>query len=334
MRRVPIARAAHLILYTDLLRVMGAPVDRDLARSHLPSRLEDMPDAYISVPLGLDFLARCGKDAMPTELGFLAGNLMTLGTFDREVQAAILAQPTGFARIEALSRVVHRENSAVRVRMRREGAQVRLICDLHVPAEMGSTAYSEWLKLHAMISIVRSVAGAGWCPAEMTFVCAGKPVTELLEAFGNTRILVGQPHNSILLSSEVLARVCPQHPATRAASPPQEEAVFEAWDFIAAIRAAILPYLGDGHLDIALAAKIAGMSKRTFQRRLEKNGLTYQQIEQQVRFGAACKLLADPDNKIIDIAFATGYGNPQHFTRAFRRIAGVTPSSFRDIAAP
>jgi AraC-like DNA-binding protein len=37
-----------------------------------------------------------------------------------------------------------------------------------------------------------------------------------------------------------------------------------------------------------------------------------------------------PDAKIIDVAYATGYADPAHLARAFRRMAGVTPREFRE----
>jgi AraC-like DNA-binding protein len=38
---------------------------------------------------------------------------------------------------------------------------------------------------------------------------------------------------------------------------------------------------------------------------------------------------ADPSAKIIDVAMAAGYETPQHFSRAFRQLAGVSPSAYR-----
>jgi hypothetical protein len=40
-------------------------------------------------------------------------------------------------------------------------------------------------------------------------------------------------------------------------------------------------------------------------------------------------LLENPDVKLIEVAFELGYSDPAHFTRAFRRWAGVAPREFR-----
>lgn len=59
-------------------------------------------------------------------------------------------------------------------------------------------------------------------------------------------------------------------------------------------------------------------------------GLSYSGLIDVARFENAVKLLRDSDAKVIDVAFASGYADPAHFTRAFRRISGVTPREFRE----
>ncbi|MCP1834048.1 AraC-like DNA-binding protein [Bradyrhizobium sp. USDA 4518] len=49
-----------------------------------------------------------------------------------------------------------------------------------------------------------------------------------------------------------------------------------------------------------------------------------------IRFENAAKLLRETDAKIIEIAFSSGYADPAHFSRAFRRMTGATPCEFRE----
>jgi AraC-like DNA-binding protein len=44
---------------------------------------------------------------------------------------------------------------------------------------------------------------------------------------------------------------------------------------------------------------------------------------------AAVELLEGSDSKIIDVAYAVGYEDPSHFSRAFRRLKGTSPREFR-----
>jgi AraC-like DNA-binding protein len=65
------------------------------------------------------------------------------------------------------------------------------------------------------------------------------------------------------------------------------------------------------------------------QRRLAQSGSTYSEIVQEARFSTASALLADSDLNIADIAFAAGYDNAPHFSRAFKRLTGMTPREYR-----
>ncbi len=41
-------------------------------------------------------------------------------------------------------------------------------------------------------------------------------------------------------------------------------------------------------------------------------------------------MLNQGDTKIIDIAYALGYEHPGHFSRAFRRVSGMSPKAYRE----
>jgi AraC-like DNA-binding protein len=105
------------------------------------------------------------------------------------------------------------------------------------------------------------------------------------------------------------------------------------WEFASLLRMLVQPYLNEGRPDVAFAAELAGVSTRTLQRKLTLCGSSYSQILQEARFDLACKRLDDPALKVIDVAMMAGYGSPQHFTRAFRRIGGITPSEYRQYNA-
>ena len=71
------------------------------------------------------------------------------------------------------------------------------------------------------------------------------------------------------------------------------------------------------------------VSVRSLQRRLAEEGLTFSQLVDEVRLEMAVPQLRDRGIRITDVAFGLGYSNPAHFTRAFRRWAGVAPSEYR-----
>ena len=167
---------------------------------------------------------------------------------------------------------MHRENSAVKIDIRREGVELRVVCEVLGFQNSPCVGFAEWKVIAGIIDVVRSAAGPGWCPAEITFVSRGRPSDAALEAYGNTRILTGQRYCSVLVAAADIARTCIDR---RSSSddvndpliPPQTPSgLGDAWDFVTALRALIRPYLAQGHPHLSLVAEIVGMSERTLQR--------------------------------------------------------------------
>ena len=100
-------------------------------------------------------------------------------------------------------------------------------------------------------------------------------------------------------------------------------------DFVGPLRLVLRAYLPDGSPSIGLAAKLAGTTVRTLQRRLADLGTTYSQLLDDLRHDVAIYLLRDPNRQAADVSRELGYCDPAIFTRAFRRWTGMTPSKFR-----
>jgi AraC family transcriptional regulator len=58
-------------------------------------------------------------------------------------------------------------------------------------------------------------------------------------------------------------------------------------------------------------------------------GETPHQFLTRLRIEEACRRLAHADEPISSIALDCGYANPTHFAAVFRRIAGLTPTAYR-----
>jgi AraC-like DNA-binding protein len=79
-------------------------------------------------------------------------------------------------------------------------------------------------------------------------------------------------------------------------------------------------------------AQMLLMHRRTLNRRLKAQGLTFQQVLDQVRFEVARELLANTLVAIDDVAATLGYASISPFMRSFRRWSGTTPGRWRHTA--
>jgi len=82
-------------------------------------------------------------------------------------------------------------------------------------------------------------------------------------------------------------------------------------------------------LSIDLAAEILGVSSRTLQRYLRKQGSTYTMLIDEICFKLSREMMLDKNFSITEIAFQLGYSDVAHFSRAFRRITGLSPRCYR-----
>jgi AraC-like DNA-binding protein len=104
---------------------------------------------------------------------------------------------------------------------------------------------------------------------------------------------------------------------------PGEDAIREQ------VGGAIVAELGGGDSGIERVAKRLGMSRRTLQRRLDEEGVSFAEMVEGIREGLARHYLARSDLAIAEIAFLLGYGSAAAFQRAFKRWTQTTPNHFR-----
>ena len=95
----------------------------------------------------------------------------------------------------------------------------------------------------------------------------------------------------------------------------------------------VLDYIGDNLAeDVSLSdlAELAGMSAHHFAQLFKRSmSCTPHRYVLQERIERAKIALRDPRCTVLDAAAISGFPNPSHFARMFRRFVGVSPSQFQ-----
>ncbi|MDH3639915.1 MAG: helix-turn-helix domain-containing protein [Gammaproteobacteria bacterium] len=79
------------------------------------------------------------------------------------------------------------------------------------------------------------------------------------------------------------------------------------------------------------ASRLSEMSTNKFSRAFKlEQGLSFKQFLIEKRIASAKDMLRNPRAAIADIAHATGFGDPDYFSRVFRSRTGMTPSRYRE----
>jgi AraC-like DNA-binding protein len=96
----------------------------------------------------------------------------------------------------------------------------------------------------------------------------------------------------------------------------------------ARVRSLLLKAMPSGDIDQEQIASALNQSPSTLQRRLRKEGTSYQQLLDATRRELALEYLRDGRQSLADITFLLGFSDQSNFTRAFRRWTGKTPRQY------
>ncbi|WP_413875631.1 AraC family transcriptional regulator ligand-binding domain-containing protein [Albidovulum sp.] len=94
-------------------------------------------------------------------------------------------------------------------------------------------------------------------------------------------------------------------------------------------RLVLRPLLSRGRSVRADVARLAGVSPRTLNRRLEEEGSSLRDLVEDLRFVMAEELLLLTDLRMGEIGLALGFEAEGSFFRSFRRWTGTTPENWR-----
>lgn len=330
MRSIPVCRAAHLVPYNDFLHKLGAPVEREMLHNGLPSQLPDEPDAYLPGQKLLDYLQSIEHSEGIDDLGFRVARLMSIKDLDPHLFAHIANVPTLKAALELFCHYATQEDSGMQAFLVPDKQSVRACTTVEYAVTIPEQfRLGDWTQNFAFISIIRYFAGISWQPPSMGFTSSLPVCPQTQEKFPNTRFYTAQKASWVEVPKKLLALSPTERRSGYGISSDDTKQPPYSWDVAYTLTKLLESYLVDGAPNIHLAAEISGTSVRTLQRRLKESGLSYSKALENARFNRGANLLKMPDVKIIDIAFSLGYEDPSHFSRAFRRVAGISPREYR-----
>jgi AraC-like DNA-binding protein len=328
MTVIPLTRCQFLIPFAEIHSEIGGPTAALLAKFGLPTFLEEKADYYVPLLPAVRFATAAQEKQGLLEIAFRAAQRLSFDHLSDAMRVRIRHSPTLLIALQQMCRWAPVEDTNLRLWLEPCGETVKICSRLIGTEGISHLEMSQWLQNIFVMHIVRQFAGVRWTPRVIAFEANYTPSMEVQSHWPETRFMSGQKASWIEVPLQFLS--CPNRADVVPSSLPETEQQPLGDDVVSILKLTLPSYLDEGGLAIMQAAEMVGLSVRSLQRKLSLAGLTYSGLLEQVRFNNAVKLLRDVENKIIDVAFSSGYADPAHFARAFRRISGCTPREFRE----
>jgi len=324
---IPLVRARYAHAFAKTLDQLGVPTDRLLRAHRLSPELVNIQDGLITAYQLWTFAGDAAQREGLAELGMLAGQVPVVehGDFGKMVYQA-------FTLNDAILTFCHN----AKIEYSRADFYLKLDNDqawfCRGPIDGDDPMQRQQVELYVLIMMIDTIrlgAGSHWQPT--TLYLQNNDAKGLADAplFRHANTRFGCKATAIGFPLELLGK--PLQGDIAAFTKPENESVdinFDS-DFGNSLRRVLKNYMPFTPLSLDITAEIIGIPPRTLQRYLKKSGLTYQEIIEQLRYEKALPLLQDTQQNILEIALELGYSDAAHFTRAFRRWAGMSPREYR-----
>lgn len=327
---MPLHRVAVVRPFATFLADAGAPVARRFQQAGLPySALEDVNN-YVPSQRFWKFLVDTAHAEGIPDLGFRVGERFGADSPDPHMTELLQGAPTLYSGLLKASDLTNRTISHCHVGIL-QPPDSRYAYFFHRPscnADHPAIEHIGWFGIMALLDMARVYTGPQWQPAEIGVMTQQPPNDYIREHFPHTRLRLSQAYSYITLESELLCLPPrPDRDPVPHSSPTRYEALAD--NFPGTLEQALRGCLQESRLSLDYAAGLCNMSRRSLQRRLGETSTCYNEILAHARYSVASRMLQNPAMQVTEVAKRLGYSDVAHFTRAFRRIAGVTPKGYR-----
>jgi AraC-like DNA-binding protein len=321
------SRVAQILPFIDFLEGIGAPVERGLEAHKLRPDLRERPYAVVGTAVAFGFAADMARQQGIEDFGWRVAD-PRLTQMSPRLRKALYRSPTLLHALERMCEGVRGESSNVRFWLEDRGDDFYLYHKGSLRVGVPGLDEASEMRTAIIVMVIRLFTGSDWVLPECGLTMKGTIGPLVREALPDTRILSARGYGWIRLPRSILA--CPPRilvpseevPRREGEEAPARELTNSLVQLLHSFPSAAMPSLHE-------VADIADTSVRSLQRELSRGGSSYREILQRVKFDQARELLKQRDVKILEIAYELGFGDAAHFTRFFRKIAGLTPREYR-----
>lgn len=331
-RQQGFTRASALGPIADFVDVQGGSITRVMDDVDVPLAILDHPDTLVPLKEQFRVLERAARDIGDPYFGARLGRnvrIANLSAFGKWVSEA-----------HSVRDAIGRSNRGLNVYLQtgtvltltEAGPHACWSIEFLDPGFEGKYQ-NELLGLSYLIDVVRCFTGPHWVPDAVYTTCARHRQDGVLEQIFGTNVRCEQKVPTIAFASGLLDRG--RSLATQMSDKislgidRNNRGVPTVRGEYPAIVAVTSLALLEGYPRIDWVAEKLGLTRRSLQRRLESCGTNFSELVAKILRERSEGLLATSSESVTTIAMSLGYTDAAHFTRAFKKWTGLTPSAFR-----
>jgi len=325
-----VVRVGPLMALPALVRDLGGDPRRIFAGAGFdPAEFAD-PDLEIPFVTGSKLLARCVTATGCEHLGLLLGERSSpssLGVAGFMLQAA----PVVGAALKGLVAHLDLHDRGAVATLTTNGRKTSFGYLIVLPG-VEATEQIYDLSMTVVCKILRSLCGESWHPTEVLLSRRPPQDPRPYEGFFHAPVRFDAEQTAVVFPTQWL-----KHPVA-SADPLLHRYLEKVAQGLHAdqhatlkskLHQALRMSLADHKHNATDAASQLGMHVRTLHRRLLKEGTSFRQELENVRFETAKHLLGETGMPASQIAIVLDYADATAFTRAFKRWSGTTPGEWR-----
>lgn len=326
-RNIAVVRAEVVELYCRRFQSMGAPQQRLLDLAGIPAELIAVPNALVPLRNAYHLMELACQSLQTEHLGLHIGctsSVQDLGDYGHKLVnastiGAYLKQGTDY---------FNTLNSGERLWTSSHGAEYRLNYVTGCSHDLGAYQ-AELFTMVLTVAMLRKATGSEWCPREVGFTYQGREPMPPAAEFARSRIVQGCDFSYLTIPAPLLRIPLPR--ATADTTPVSKESQAPVpTDLLHLVLAQVDAFCTDKRdLHIDSVAESLAISRRSLQRAIDREGLSFQELLTRYRMDKATGWLSTPEKSVTDIALDLGYTDATNFSRAFRRHTGYSPREFR-----
>ncbi|TCL09567.1 helix-turn-helix protein [Shimia isoporae] len=305
-------------------------LNRALKTAGLPYGLLEAREGFIPKYALAEFIDQVSVELGERHIGLMWAPALTIADYGAW-GGYVLNAPTLGAALERARQVMPYHSSVDRTHFRAQGDLIGYEYSFGLK---GHRAYSNvaFSALGSVLSIFKTFLGSNWKPERIECDLPRTNQHEQVEAVFGCPIVWNARRLEIWFRKSVLTTTLkPLHVVPVTLQDIQRERCLAGGEtFSNVVNSVLMQQVSGEGIDLDNAARMLGIGPRSLQRKLHTEGTSFRTLSNQVKANRATELLQEGSLSVKQVAAELGYETPQNFSRAFRKVTGMPPSSLAE----